>query len=134
MTDPWRHLAACREHNSEYWFPDKTGDIRHNPAAQKAIRICGTCPVQAQCLEWSITKPEHHGIWGGLTAEERRGLRLAPHRRIRHGTKAGYDQHFRWGQQACPDCKRAHADYSAARRRIADRTKTRHQITDEDTA
>lgn len=32
------------------------------------------CDVRAQCLEFALVHGENHGIWGGLTAAERRGL------------------------------------------------------------
>lgn len=135
MTEPWRHLAACDGHNTEYWFPEQSGATPHNnPAVRRAVQICKTCPVQTQCLEWALEKPETHGIWGGLTAEERRGIRRRPTRNIRHGTNSGYETHRLWGEQPCPDCRRAHADYSAARRRIRQRAQTRHHLDDEDTA
>lgn len=135
MTDPWRHQAACNGRDTEYWFPPQNRTRTEiTPAAQQAITICTTtCPVQQQCLTWALTKPENHGIWGGLTAEQRRNLRRQTPITIRHGTKSGYEQHLRHGQPACTECRRAHADYTAARRRINQRAKTRHQL-DGDTA
>lgn len=135
LTEPWRHLAACRGHNPDYWFPQQSRTATTiTPAAQKAITICKTCPVQQQCATWATNKPETHGIWGGLTAEQRRGIRRRRITQIIHGTKSGYEQHLRWGEPACPDCKRAHADYTAARRNIRQRAKNRHQLDDGDTA
>lgn len=133
MSEPWRHLAACRGHNPEYWFAQKHYST-HNltPAAQKAVTICQTCPVKNPCATWAITKPENDGIWGGLTPEQRQGIRRRANGTITHGTKTGYTQHLRWGETPCDPCRKAHADYTAARRRIRQRAKTRHQIDDGD--
>lgn len=135
LTEPWRHLAACNGMNTDYWFPDTTGaTVNNSPAVARAIQICKTCPVQTQCLTWALERPEMHGIWGGTTAEQRRGIRRQPHTRIPCGTSRGYEQHRLWGQQPCPDCRRAHADYTNARRRIRQRAETRHTLEDGDTA
>ena len=32
------------------------------------------CPVREACLEHAIAVREKHGVWGGLTARERRRL------------------------------------------------------------
>lgn len=52
------------------WFPlsglDQDG--------QAAKRICASCPVQDDCLQVALTFNEDYGIWGGLTAAERRAL------------------------------------------------------------
>jgi hypothetical protein len=44
-----------------------------DPAAAAAAKaICGTCPVRVPCLAFALATREPHGVWGGLTAEERR--------------------------------------------------------------
>lgn len=37
---------------------------------RQAARLCGPCPVKAQCLE--AGRHETYGVWGGLTPPERR--------------------------------------------------------------
>lgn len=37
-----------------------------------AKRICRRCPVQLACLQAAVEAEEPFGIWGGLTAQERR--------------------------------------------------------------
>ena len=39
---------------------------------QRAKEICGSCAVSEQCLAYALTIREQHGIWGGLTENERR--------------------------------------------------------------
>lgn len=79
----WRHEAACLSHDPDYWFPaGETG-----PAAEQiryAKRVCASCPVQEECLEYAVVTNQVSGIWGGLTEEERRPVRrrwLAERRR-----------------------------------------------------
>ncbi len=40
---------------------------------REAKKICAGCPVKEQCLEYGLTHVEY-GVWGGLTANERRTL------------------------------------------------------------
>lgn len=40
----------------------------------RAKRICADCPVDRECLSYSLTIKEPHGIWGGLNEAERREL------------------------------------------------------------
>lgn len=65
----WREQALCAQHNPEQWFPDQIGN-HPDPAAQ----ICRQCPVRTQCLEYAITNNEMHGIWGGMTAQQRQNI------------------------------------------------------------
>ena len=64
----WQDLAACREFSVESFYPptDQEGD--------EAKAICFTCPVREQCLEFALAVGERFGIWGGMTAQERRYL------------------------------------------------------------
>lgn len=79
----WRDRAACLGHEPDYWFPaGETG-----PAAEQiqyAKRVCGSCEVQDECLDYAVVTNQVSGIWGGLTEEERRPVRrrwLAERRR-----------------------------------------------------
>ncbi len=70
----WRADAACRDADPELFFPD--GDIRSARAQLKTAKlICRGCPVCATCLNWARASGQEAGIWGGLTEDERRGLR-----------------------------------------------------------
>jgi WhiB family redox-sensing transcriptional regulator len=40
----------------------------------RAKAICAGCPVQPQCLDHALAIQEPHGIWGGLTENERRAV------------------------------------------------------------
>lgn len=70
----WRHEASCRDVDPELFFPiGSTGPALSQIEAARAI--CGSCSVQAPCLEWALTTGQDAGIWGGMTEEERRTAR-----------------------------------------------------------
>jgi len=71
----WRTRARCRTQDPETFFPDKG-----KPTAS-AKRICGGCPVQSRCLQDAIVAGYVHGVWGGLSAHERKALVVAERRR-----------------------------------------------------
>jgi len=74
----WHDYAACRDADPDLFFPD--GDFRSARAQVKAAKlICRGCPVRTMCLSWALASGQEHGIWGGLTEDERRWL----HRRDR---------------------------------------------------
>ncbi len=73
----WREKALCTQVPGDVWFPEGG----ENPRAAK--RICGWCEVQAECLAFALKTNEQHGIWGGLSARERRALRASQRRALR---------------------------------------------------
>lgn len=60
--------ALCPQTDPELFFPDK------GSSPKEAKSICGRCEVADRCLQWSIDNDMQFGIWGGLTARERRNL------------------------------------------------------------
>lgn len=70
----WQDIALCREVDPELFFPERESD-RCTSAA--AVRICQSCPVQTQCLEWAIDNQEMWGVWGGVSERRRRQFRRA---------------------------------------------------------
>jgi WhiB family redox-sensing transcriptional regulator len=70
----WRDNAACRDADPDLFFP--ADDIRSARAQVKTAKlICRGCPVRTTCLSWALGSGQEHGIWGGLTEDERRWLR-----------------------------------------------------------
>lgn len=63
----WQDDALCAEVGMDMFFPEVGGSNRD------AQRICAECPVRVQCLAYGMG--EEHGIWGGLSALQRRRLR-----------------------------------------------------------
>ncbi|MFG2144270.1 WhiB family transcriptional regulator [Streptomyces sp. NPDC048696] len=60
--------AACTQADPEMFFDGTPG------AVDMAKQICGSCPVRARCLRLALERGEAFGIFGGLTAEERRDV------------------------------------------------------------
>ena len=81
----WRHKAACLTEDPELFFPvGNTG-----PALQQiedAKKICQSCAVKDQCLNWALDAGQDHGVWGGMSEDERRAMkRRAARSRVRAG-------------------------------------------------
>lgn len=58
----------CAQTDPEVFFPDKGG------STQAAKRVCAACPVRAACLQHALAHREQHGVWGGLSTNQRRHL------------------------------------------------------------
>jgi WhiB family redox-sensing transcriptional regulator len=65
----WQSDSLCAQTDPEAFFPEKGGSTRD------AKKICTSCEVRAQCLEYALANDERFGIWGGLSERERRKLR-----------------------------------------------------------
>jgi WhiB family redox-sensing transcriptional regulator len=73
----WQQDAACKDApDPDVFFPGKGED------AEAAKRVCASCPVLGECLEFALATmraPERdHGVYGGLTPAERARLRGGP--------------------------------------------------------
>ena len=62
----WQQHALCAQTDPEAFFPEKGGSTR------EAKRVCQSCDVRAECLEYALAHDERFGIWGGLSERERR--------------------------------------------------------------
>ncbi len=65
----WQTDSLCAQTDPEAFFPEKGGSTRD------AKKICTSCEVRSQCLEYALNNDERFGIWGGLSERERRKLR-----------------------------------------------------------
>lgn len=115
----WHADANCTGIDPAIFFPE----IGQSTAPAKAI--CRACDVQVECLTDALNRGETHGVWGGLSAKERRlfrrknGLMKKPGGRpqpINHGTNGGYHAHRRRGETPCLSCTEAHHAYEHTRR------------------
>ena len=81
MRQDWRDRAACAGGAGDVtslFFP--SGQTANGATYDYAKRICGVCPVRAECLAFAMdTEYKHYryGIYGGLTAKERHQLHVA---------------------------------------------------------
>ncbi|MFJ3673687.1 WhiB family transcriptional regulator [Streptomyces sp. NPDC090106] len=70
----WRDRAACKEEDPDLFFPIGNS----GPALlqiQEAKAVCRRCPVLERCASWALESGEVHGVWGGMSENERRRTR-----------------------------------------------------------
>lgn len=65
---------SCATVGGDFWFPEKEVGGISQTDAKFAKAICASCLHKVDCAEWGIAK-ELHGIWGGLSDLDRRGIR-----------------------------------------------------------
>lgn len=68
---------ACTEADPADFFPDTSRGI--TDPYQRARRICGECEVREECLRQTLevegsVAERRHGMWGGLSPDERAAL------------------------------------------------------------
>ncbi|MGA4839845.1 WhiB family transcriptional regulator [Streptomyces sp. G45] len=79
--NPWHSDAVCRRDEAGLFFaPSKEPTAARLSREEAAKRVCARCPVMVECREHALLQPEPYGVWGGLTAAERRVV-LARRRR-----------------------------------------------------
>ncbi|MFJ6695323.1 WhiB family transcriptional regulator [Streptomyces sp. NPDC091272] len=69
----WQREALCVDADPEVFFPvgaSETADTEE----LRAKRICAQCAVRLRCRQWAMDHKVPEGIWGGLSARERRAL------------------------------------------------------------
>ena len=49
----------CRREDPELFFAESPHDV------EVAKALCGSCPVQAECLAGALERREPWGVWGG---------------------------------------------------------------------
>ncbi|MGH3986724.1 MAG: WhiB family transcriptional regulator [Pseudonocardiaceae bacterium] len=70
----WRHRAVCREEDPELFFPVGTSGPALLQTAE-AKTVCQGCPVSFECLKWALATGQDHGVWGGMSEDERRAMK-----------------------------------------------------------
>ena len=64
----WWGQGLCAQSDPDAFFPEKGGSTR------EAKKVCRSCEVRAECLEYALEHDERFGIWGGLSERERRTI------------------------------------------------------------
>ena len=65
----WQDRALCAQTDPEAFFPEKGGSTR------EAKRVCLSCDVRVECLDYALANDERYGLWGGLSERERRRIK-----------------------------------------------------------
>lgn len=77
----WHATAACRGLDVEMFFsPERERGPTRAARESTAKAVCARCPVLTQCRAHALTTREPYGVWGGLTAEQRRAQHRPRHR------------------------------------------------------
>jgi WhiB family redox-sensing transcriptional regulator len=61
----------CYKHDPEMMFPDAGRGVL-SVGERAAKQVCKVCPIRDQCLQGALDREEPHGVWGGMTEQERR--------------------------------------------------------------
>lgn len=75
-SEEWKLDGVCRTVDPDMWFPEPPN------SGFQAKKLCVRCPVKDECLDYAMTNNEKFGVWGGLSAHERKKLR----RRIKNAS------------------------------------------------
>lgn len=66
--EPWMQDALCAEVGGDQWFSEK------GESTAEAKRVCLSCSVRTECLEYALATKDRYGVYGGLSERERRQL------------------------------------------------------------
>lgn len=106
-TTDWRDRAAC----TDAPYPDDMFPDSHPAEIAYALSFCRVCPVLFECREYALAERIQHGVWGGLTEDQRRDTQTVrargPKTPAACGTEAGARKHRRDGEAVCGDCRSA---------------------------
>ena len=67
----WQTRAACVDEDPALFFPIANTEAEFGQIAE-AKSFCHRCEVVESCLKWAIESHQDAGVWGGLSADERR--------------------------------------------------------------
>jgi WhiB family redox-sensing transcriptional regulator len=80
----WQGDAACQGMDVDLFFAqDGERERDRGRRRNRALAVCAHCPLATKqaCLEHALTMPEHQGVWGGMTEEERETERRSRRKR-----------------------------------------------------
>jgi WhiB family transcriptional regulator, redox-sensing transcriptional regulator len=64
----WQDRARCAEVGGDPFFPEL------GETAEAAKRVCATCEVRVECLDFAVGNGIGFGVYGGMDERERREL------------------------------------------------------------
>lgn len=78
--DGWMKEAACRDSDVNFFPPRGSDSMAY---LEQARALCNGCPVRLTCLRFAIAHRIHWGVWGGLSAHQRRRLPVHVKQQVR---------------------------------------------------
>lgn len=119
-TGAWQQEGLCSKVDADVLFSNDSADI----AAAKAM--CGQCPVARKCLDFAMSvetaADTTHGIYGGLTPDERIELRRHQMACARCATTfQRVAKHQRYCSPDCANAARREAKAASGRLRRAEK-------------
>lgn len=74
--DVWRKDAACLKADigTDDFFPDRENPNIMAVKTSRARLTCLTCTVRKECLQFAVANGITHGMYGGKSPKERRGM------------------------------------------------------------
>lgn len=113
--------APCHTEDENLWEParDRESDKAARERWREAAELCGYCPVLDACARLADAQDTLVGVWAGRVPRIK-GERIQGDL-TGCGTRTGYQQHKRIGEDACEACSDANRAYSNeynARRRV----------------
>lgn len=69
--EKWREESACKGLDPNMFFPgpNDTED------QEEAHKVCSSCPVTEECMEYALANNIDHGIWGDMSERQRKKFR-----------------------------------------------------------
>lgn len=62
----WMLQANCKDMDTRLWFPELGAQY-----SEFAMEVCDTCPVSTECMWYANEIHAEHGMFGGLTPNQR---------------------------------------------------------------
>ena len=72
----WRSVAECQFADPDLFFPIASSAKALQQVAE-AKEVCARCRVRRECLVFALLTHQRHGVWGGMSEEERYRLERA---------------------------------------------------------
>lgn len=68
----WEGASCSIIADPDLFFPQIRSSYNQRRQIQTAKNVCSCCDIQEKCLDYALKNSIVHGIWGGMTPNERR--------------------------------------------------------------
>jgi hypothetical protein len=65
----------CTNYPDAFFYDEDAPLVGFKHQYQTAKKLCSSCPIRLECLEYALAADEEYGVWGGLSPVERRRLK-----------------------------------------------------------